>query len=405
MSNKAIEERVRAQYEMFPYPLRDPGELFGSSDLMPLESLRFVTHFGRAGRPLGRPPRILVAGGGTGDATVQLGAQLGDGATLVHLDLSEAAVAIAAQRAEHAGVKNVTFQVGSLLDADPGTLGLFDYINCSGVLHHLPDPWAGVQVLRRLLTPEGVLGVMVYGPHGRHGLYPTQDLLRRLTQGYNLSDKVEIARRVLRQLPKQHPLRHNGLVGYSETCSDTELVDRYLHPCDRAFTVPEAIAWMGDCGMRIIDFVPSIRYQAALLVADPWILDRLAHLPLFERYAVAELWSFHLGRHSFFAVRDDNETAPLSPGPDVVPDLVHHEKTRHMLTMEKRLRWHVGKAAFQVPFDPTPLHLRVLDALDDRTLGATARALGVTWERFLDVFMDLYVPLHGAGFLLLRDPS
>ncbi len=59
-------------------------------------------------------------------------------------------------------------------------LGPFDYIDCCGVLHHLPDPAAGLRALLSVLAPGGGLGLMVYAPHGRTGVYMLQDALRLL---------------------------------------------------------------------------------------------------------------------------------------------------------------------------------------------------------------------------------
>ena len=98
--------------------------------------------------------RILVAGGGTGEKTVQLVRQLEDignkGYQVVHLDLSPASVEIAQDRIamkwpDAFRAKRVIFHTGSLLNvsgmladnAHPLGVGKFDYIDCLGVLHHL----------------------------------------------------------------------------------------------------------------------------------------------------------------------------------------------------------------------------------------------------------------------------
>ena len=40
-------------------------------------------------------------------------------------------------------------------------LGNFHYINCVGVLHHLPQPQEGLKTLTNLLTPDGGISLMV----------------------------------------------------------------------------------------------------------------------------------------------------------------------------------------------------------------------------------------------------
>jgi len=85
--------------------------------------------------------RCLVAGGGTGDAAIFLAEQLRDSnAEIVYLDMSEASRQIAQQRAQIRGLDNIQWITASLLDIPKLELALSDYINCSGVLHHLPEP-------------------------------------------------------------------------------------------------------------------------------------------------------------------------------------------------------------------------------------------------------------------------
>jgi 2-polyprenyl-3-methyl-5-hydroxy-6-metoxy-1,4-benzoquinol methylase len=72
-------------------------------------------------------------------------------AEITYLDLSTAARRIAEARAAARGLSNIEFHTGSLLDA--GDFGEFDYIDCCGVLHHLPDPQAGFDALAGALAP------------------------------------------------------------------------------------------------------------------------------------------------------------------------------------------------------------------------------------------------------------
>ena len=82
----------------------------------------------------------------------------------------------------------------SLFDGgEAGSAGLFDYINCSGVLHHLVEPEAGARALASVLAPHGALGVMVYGELGRIGVYHAQDMLRLVCGDAPLDQQVGLA--------------------------------------------------------------------------------------------------------------------------------------------------------------------------------------------------------------------
>ena len=95
---------------------------------------------------------------------------------------------MAEARAAARQLKNIRFFTGSLLDA--ADLGVFDYIDCCGVLHHLPEPVEGFRALRAALAPEGGLGFMVYAPYGRSGVYPLQEAFGALHEGLSPRERL-----------------------------------------------------------------------------------------------------------------------------------------------------------------------------------------------------------------------
>ena len=81
----------------------------------------------------------------------------------------------------------------------------FEHVVCTGVLHHLPDPDAGLRALRDVLAPAGALHVMVYAPYGRAGVYMLQEYCRRLGIGRTDAEIRDLAAS-LKALPPDHPL-------------------------------------------------------------------------------------------------------------------------------------------------------------------------------------------------------
>src|ERR1700690_2519414 len=166
--------RRAAQYEAYPYPYRDPRDeakrlIVGSPGY-----LREIDHWVfSASRPASQPLRALIAGGGSGDATIMLAQQMarqGRAGTVTWLDRSAAALKIARSRAAARGLSNIVWEQRSLLDLPGSGLGPFDYIDYCGVLHHLADPGEGLRALLSVLSPGGGMGLMVYAPYGRTGV-------------------------------------------------------------------------------------------------------------------------------------------------------------------------------------------------------------------------------------------
>ena len=206
--------QVQSHYESFPYPARDPADerrrlLTGTpSDLSELN------HYSFGGRRDFRQPfRVLVAGGGPGDASIMLAQQLTDAhalAEVVLLDISRPSIEVARARADVRGLTNLRFVEGSLLDLATLDLGRFDYIDCCGVLHHLPDPLAGLRQLTAALAEGGGMGLMLYGALGRTGIYHLQEILRLVAPpGLPDGERLSRTRLLLRALPESTWFRRN----------------------------------------------------------------------------------------------------------------------------------------------------------------------------------------------------
>jgi ubiquinone/menaquinone biosynthesis C-methylase UbiE len=205
---------VKHHYEELPYPPRDANFDESSSDVMHY-SLRTLSHFLWQGRNISKSLRILVAGGGTGDETVALSKNvLGfQGSEVVHLDLSSTSIEIARKRIEKIGTSAIVhFIQGSILDIPQLNIGTFDFIACSGVLHHMPDPAAGLDALTSVLRPTGGMVLMVYGTHGRHGIDIVRSLFKHLfpdAVGLPRGKQVSLLRQLMGSLPPWHAMLRN----------------------------------------------------------------------------------------------------------------------------------------------------------------------------------------------------
>ncbi len=269
--------------------------------------------------------RALVAGGGTGDAVVMLASQLAEAGRpgeVVYLDRSTAAMALARARVAARGLPNVTWLRGSLLDLPGLDLEPFDYVDCCGVLHHLPDPAAGLAALVGVLAPGGGMGLMVYAPHGRTGVYMAQDALRLLAPASEpLAARLDLARRLLRHLPEGAWLRQNRAVTDHLAGGDAGLVDLLLNPRDQAFTIDRFLALLHAAGLRATCLLEPLRYDPDAYLPDPRLRARTAALGPVERAALAEALSGTMSTHVAYCVRA-GETATAAAADWLAADAV-----------------------------------------------------------------------------------
>ncbi len=328
---QATHDGVRGQYETLPFPARDPAGERYVLYITPPDILAKVNQYCFGGaRDFSKGLRVLVAGCGTGDSVMWLGEQLRDTPSeIIALDLSSASLSIAEARAKVRGLSNVRFVNASLLEAPQLGLGMFDYITCLGVLHHLPDPDAGLRALEAVLAPDGGMGLMVYGLPGRAHIYAMQELLRGMTAGIDdREQKLAIARDVLANLPPTNPFRlregwDNVQAGYLK--DDTNLWDTLLHEQDRAYTASGVHHFLAGAGLHLQTFgtykaapaTCALQYDLDLYVSDPAERARLASLPQSQREDMAETLDGSLALHTFYATRAPN--AALDPtAPDAI---------------------------------------------------------------------------------------
>ncbi len=251
-----MSQKVRELYEQFPYPLRDPREEKERLLMPPMDTLSRVNHYGFGGRKVVNDNfRALVAGGGTGDAMIWLAEQLRDaGGTVTYLEPSLASTKVASARAEARGLENVTYVNATISDFAASKPDGFDYINCAGVLHHLEDPEEGLRDLTMVLKPEGVMGVMVYGEHGRLAVTEWRKMVAPLLPEKDLGAQLAMTRALLADLPDDNMLLKMGggpgfIKGLLE--NDPEIVDLLLHPVECAYDVHGVYDFAASAGLRL----------------------------------------------------------------------------------------------------------------------------------------------------------
>ncbi|GMG82270.1 hypothetical protein LNKW23_14830 [Paralimibaculum aggregatum] len=396
-------DAVREQYEAFPYPARDPAEearrLIEGSPSHPLE----IDHYLFAGRrDWTQPFRALVAGAGTGDGLVMLAQKLADigcPAEITYLDMSVAARQVAEARMAARGLA-ARFVTGDLCEAP--ALGRFDYIDCCGVLHHLPEPDAGFAALAAALAEGGGLGLMVYAPHGRTGVYPLQAAFGALFSGDAPETRLRLGRAAVAALPEGNWLARNPHLG-DHRSSDAGFYDLLLHGRDRPYTVTELDAALARAGLARVSFTePALYDPARYLPESPEIAERLARLSEPERAQIAEHLAGHIKTHTLYAApaagAGERLARPASAA--AVPHLRGAAPRALAAQVAKsggfRLTLNGTGFAVTIPAAAAPL----IAAADGRaSLGEIAARLGLDWLAFSARWGAVHRGLTGFNLL------
>ena len=439
---------VRRQYEALPYPPCNPEDEHTRLAQTWLEDLPMINHYCFAGKQSFQNHfRALVAGGGTGDATIFLAEQLrATNAHIVHLDMSSASIAIAQARANIRGLTNITWLHDSLLNLPTLGLGEFDYINCSGVLHHLADPDAGLNALRSVLKPAGndngdsagALGLMVYATTGRTAVYQMQAMMRLVNQASvqpgDVKREIANTKDILASLPPSNWFVRSQELHHDLKMGDAGIYDLLLHSQDRAYTVGELFDWLGHntgssplAGHRMhLSFSDVQRGRAPYLPhmvlgsKPPAMLAQLRQLPVRQQYEMAELMVGNIITHSLYATSNAHCTAPYGDA-QYIPFFYHEPLTGEVAARVfdtnhgKPFMLHHQHSGVSVMVDPGRYGAKILALIDgQRSFAQIFARFRTDWQGqapapddaalFAD-FADTYNTLNALERLLLRHPD
>ena len=296
---------VQDFYERYPYPpavenLDRYQSLWEDGQLR-----RQDHHLFWPARPFRDDYSILVAGCGTSQAAKY--AMRWPAARVTGIDFSATSIRCTEELKRKYNLENL--QTRLLPVERAGDLERsFDQVVCTGVLHHLADPGAGLRALRNVLEPSGAMLLMVYAPYGRAGIYMMQEFCRRV--GIRATDDgIREVVATLGALPSGHPLR--ALRDAPDFHRSAAIADALLHPHDRAYSVAQLFEFLEAGGLTFARWVRQAPYSPrcglAVHVAGATQMQQLTPA---EQFAGVELLRGTMVRHSVIARRDDSPERP-----------------------------------------------------------------------------------------------
>ena len=296
MGMKTESDIVARQYEAWVYPKPEPDLAatvkagnFDYSD---------PSLFRRKLWPRNVEPKdleILIAGCGTNQAAMY--AYRNPGCHVVGIDVSEASLGHQKFLKQKHNLCNLDLYLMSLGDVAELSAD-YDLIVSTGVLHHLPDPDAGLRALRDVLRPQGVMSLMLYGYYRRVGVYMMQEAFRLL--GLEQDERgVNLVKDIVANLPAWH--HANSYIREAQDLKyDSGVIDTFLHRQDRAYTVPQVLAFAEDNGLRFQSWMDNVHYSAEGVFPAGYPVNAVAKtLPREKQWQLVELIGQSIACHRF----------------------------------------------------------------------------------------------------------
>lgn len=254
----AVSRLVRAQYEENPYPRWVAA---GATPFL--------------GNTSEKTGDVLIAGCGTGISTIDF-ARAAPRVRMLAVDLSLASLSYAKRTAQSLGLANIEFAQADIMKLS--ALGRqFDFVDASGVLHHLADPWAGWRILLSLLRPAGTMQVGLYSEIARQHVVSARALIAE--RGYRpVPEDIRRCREDIMAAADGSLLK--SLTEANDFYSTSECRDLLFHVQEHRVTLPEIKNFLAANGVEFAGFhldAPTLHRfamrfpeRAALLDLDCW---------------------------------------------------------------------------------------------------------------------------------------
>ena len=233
-------------YGRYPYPWRPTNFLYPANATQTATMLS--QNVGSWDCPvLPSRPRIWVAGCGTNQAVVT--ALHYPQASIVGSDLSQPSLDLAQSTLRAMGLRNVELRNESINEASHE--GEFDFIVCTGVIHHNSDPEGTLRVLNRALKPDGLLELMVYNRFHRLMNTAVQKAVRLLrSDDSDWDSQMELLTDLIQGLPPESEaaMHLSRFIGEP----DARIADSLLQPVEHSYTVESLSACVESCALKIL---------------------------------------------------------------------------------------------------------------------------------------------------------
>ena len=195
-SKKKIKDKcsklVRSQYEENPYP-RWRYTSFPMDESF--QSFIKSKHLLNDNFPKKNNYEILIAGCGTGHQVVQYSGIRNS--KICAIDLSASSLSFAKRTAYELEIKNVNFFNMDLLDINVLNKK-FDFIICSGCLHHMQKPEEGLRSLLNVLNDDGLLNIGLYSKIARNEIHWVRQYIKKHLIEVSEVNMIKLRKKILK---------------------------------------------------------------------------------------------------------------------------------------------------------------------------------------------------------------
>ncbi len=281
-------------------------------------------------------PRIWIAGCGSNQAT--LTALKFPNADIVATDLSAPSLAVCEKNLSQVGARNVTLKEQSINETE--FADEFDYIICTGVIHHNSDPSIPIARLAAALKPEGILELGVYNYYHRILTTAYQKAMRYLFRDdpeVGLDEQLDVIRDLMDRFPVENTM--SFYLKQERDQSREYLADSFLQPVEHSYTVESLVALLETAGLEInLPCVYIFDKSAGKLSWNLGFDNEIAathysKLPDLERWQISNLLMVERSPSLFFYVQRNDSPIKRKSEEEVCEEFLDTKFARYSTTI------------------------------------------------------------------------
>ena len=286
--NDSISMEVKNQYELNPYPRWRYNSYSKENKLNHLSVINSEIYPNKVNpnsiNLINNKLNILIAGCGTGIQIIE--ASRYNNCEITAIDLSNSSISYAKRKVDEYGFKNVDFIEMDLLELT-SLNKRFDLIECSGVLHHINDPYKGLSKLFKVLKPKGFLKLGLYSKYAREEILKARELIKEKNIRPNIDEIRSFRKNVLNGNLKQL----DEITHWSDFYSTSMCRDLCFHSHEKCYSLIEIKNMLKVSNLEFLGFTLSKdikdKYQR-----DNKDIDSLKNLELWDKFEKSNPNSF-----------------------------------------------------------------------------------------------------------------
>jgi SAM-dependent methyltransferase len=350
-------------------------------------------------------PKIWIAGCGSNQAT--LTALKFPTAEVLGTDISAPSLTVCETNLAQVAANNVTLREQSINEAD--YVEEFDYINCTGVIHHNADPSIPLARLARALKRDGILELGVYNYYHRILTTAYQKAMRYLFMDdpeAGLDEQLDLTRDLMERFPIENTM--GFYLKQQKDQSREYLADSFLQPVEHSYTVESLAALLDSAGLEIVlpcVYVidkPSGRINWNLEFADEVAASHYEKLSDVARWQVSNLLMVERSPSLLFYVQRKDSSVRRKPERAVCEEFLDTRFARYSTIVNNYVGAN-GNYEFsampiphpspRLPLDQTARNV-FKEASPERTIREILQALSInpTFNLVNDVRVQLTTP-------------